>query len=835
VLGVVALLALVALALIPVVIAQSSRRPPPDLQLAARAQADGRYDDALALVSKLDQSDPDVAAVAGAARIARGRYKEAEDLLRPIALKAPTSAAALELGLLLKMLGHDDARPTLERVASAAARTNDPRVLARAGRALSALGAAHDANAAFRDAARAAPNDVDIQTAWGELWLATYDRREALKSFQIALKADPKWVPAMLGAARALSDDNPPQAAKLAQQVLEIAPTNVDAQLFLASGVVDDGGKRDEARAMVGKVLEINPSNIDALSLLTAIAYVDDKLPEFEATAAKALAIAPRSGEVFRVAAEHTAHAYRFDEAVVLARRSLTIEPDNARTLADLGTHLLRTGDEPEARRALEASFKKDAFNVVTYNLLNMMDTLDKFVTVKDGDVVLRMDPAEAPVMQDYVMSLAKRALSTLSKRYNFQVQGPILIEMFPKHDDFAVRNVGLPGMVYALGACFGRVVTIDSPRARPPGDFQWEATLWHELGHVISLQMSKHRLPRWASEGISTYEEKLAHAEWRRNQDMEFAGTLNRGEAPKLKDLNAAIMDPRTTSIAYYHAALFIEHVVELFGDAGLQRLLQAWGEGIDTEAALRKALDTDFDTLQVSFDKWIEGMFKDLRAALELPKDVDLRNAKLDDLRGLAEKFPGSYAVQLRLAAALREADDTDGTVQALERAHRLVPIATGDESPIAQIAQIALERKDTAAAIKALETQLAVDFDNVQAARRLAGLLRETSVTDPKRLEPVYRRIASIDPFDAEAHSHLGRFALERNDAETAVREFRAVLALGPVDRAAAHADLAESYLKSGQRAEARKQTLAALEIAPSYERAQNLLLELAGTRP
>jgi tetratricopeptide (TPR) repeat protein len=830
----VALLALLALAVIPVAIAQSSRRPPPDLQLAVRAQADGRYDEALALVGKLDQSDPDVAAVGGAARIARGRYKEAEDLLRPIAQKAPTSAAALELGLLLKMLGRDDARPTLERVASAAQRTNDPRVLARAARALGALGAAHDANAAFRDASRAAPDDVGIQTAWGELWLATYDRREALKSFQIALKADPKWVPAMLGAARALSDDNPPQAARLAQQVLEIAPTNVEAQLFLASDAID-GGNRDEARTMVAKVLEINPSNLDALSLLTAIAYVEDKLPEFEATAAKALAIAPRSGEVFRVAAEHTAHAYRFDEAVVLARRSLTVEPDNARTLGDLGTHLLRTGDEPEARRVLEASFKKDAFNVVTYNLLEMMDTLDKFVTVQDGDVVLRMDRTEAPVMQDYVMSLAKRALSTLSKRYNFQVQGPILIEMFPKHDDFAVRNVGLPGMIGALGACFGRVVTIDSPRARPPGDFQWEATLWHELAHVISLQMSKQRLPRWASEGISTYEEKLARREWMRNQDVEFAGTLNRGEVPKLKDLNAAFMDPRTISIAYYHGALFIEHLIEQYGDAGLHRLLRAWGEGLDTDAALRKALDTDFDTLQVGFDKRIEGTFKELRAALELPKDVDLRSAKLDDLRGLAEKFPGSYAVQLRLAAAQREADDLDAAVQTLERARTLVPMAIGNEAPIAQIAQIAIERKDTAAAIKALETQLAADFDNVQAARLLAGLLRDSGVTDRQRLEPVYQRIASIDPFDAGAHAALGRFALEKNDAETAVREFRAVLALGPVDKAAAHADLAESYLKSGKRPEARKETLAALEIAPSYERAQNLLLELAGTRP
>jgi len=54
--------------------------------------------------------------------------------------------------------------------------------------------------------------------------------------------------------------------------------------------------------------------------------------------------------------------------------------------------------------------------------------------------------------------------------------------------------------------------------------------------------------------------------------------------------------------------------------------------------------------------------------------------------------------------------------------------------------------------------------------------------------------------------------------------------AMLALAPVDRAAAHTDLAESYWKSGKNAEAKKQTLAALEIAPSYERAQDLLLKL-----
>ena len=79
---------------------------------------------------------------------------------------------------------------------------------------------------------------------------------------------------------------------------------------------------------------------------------------------------------------------------------------------------------------------------------------------------------------------------------------------MFPKHDDFAVRTLGLPGMVGALGACFGRVVTLDSPRRGRPGTFNWAATLWHELAHVITLQMSGNRLPRWLTEGISMFEE---------------------------------------------------------------------------------------------------------------------------------------------------------------------------------------------------------------------------------------------------------------------------------------------------------------------------------------
>jgi tetratricopeptide (TPR) repeat protein len=76
--------------------------------------------------------------------------------------------------------------------------------------------------------------------------------------------------------------------------------------------------------------------------------------------------------------------------------------------------------------------------------------------------------------------------------------------------------------------------------------------------------------------------------------------------------------------------------------------------------------------------------------------------------------------------------------------------------------------------------------------------------------------------------------GDLALKRNEPDAAIRSFRTVLALKPVDQAAAHANLADAYFRAGRRAEARKEVLAALEIAPSYERAQDLLLKIAEVR-
>jgi Flp pilus assembly protein TadD len=668
------------------------------------------------------------------------------------------------------------------------------------------------------------------------LFLEKYDYANAMKSYERVLELDPRYAPALLGAARALEGDDPPQAAGAIKRLLQINPSSVDAYIFLA-GQAADVDHRAEARELLGKALAVNPSGLEAHSALAALAFVEDKPQEFDAEVVKVLAIAPAYGGVYRATGELLAHNYRFEEAVAMTRRALALTPRDPQSLADLGAQLLRTGDETGARQALESSFNLDPYNAIVLNSLKMLDSLDNFETIRDGDLIIKMHKDEAPVLKEYVIPLAHKALSTMAAKYEMTVKGPILIEMFPKHDDFAVRTLGLPGMIGALGACFGRVVTLDSPKARqPPGDFLWEATLWHELGHVITIQMSNSRVPRWLTEGISEWEETQARKDWTRPGEAMFARMASRGEAIKLKELNEAFQDPKRISLAYYQGRLVVDYMVTTFGQAGLNKLLRAYGQGLDTNAALKQTLNTDLDSMQAGFDQYIERTFGQLQKALTVPKDTDLARATLDSLRTLARENPQSYPVQEAYGLALRKVGSHDEAMQVFERAAALAPTAVGDESPHAQMADIAIGKKDRKRAIAELTALFAVDFENLDAAEQLAALLKEDGVNDPAKLRPVYERIVALNPYNGEARSSLGRVALQRNDFDFAAREFRTAIALKPIDPAVAHTDLAESYLKSGKRDEAKRQALAALEIAPAYARAQDLLLQLtdAGAR-
>jgi cellulose synthase operon protein C len=808
--------------------ADTQAAPPADLTTALAFLARGQLDDALGLAASLDA--PSGAFVGGRVAAVRGRYQDAERLLGLAAEADPAGEAGLELGLFLRTMGRRD--EAVEWLAGVVEGLPDPESadsMVRAARAARALGQFRMANGLFRQALALEPGSASVNLHWGELLLEKYNRPEARRSFEAALDVAPDLARAHLGLARVLAGENPPAASAAARRALDIDPTLAAAHVFLAEQALD----RREATAAneaIAKALEINPNHLDARSLVAVVAWLEDRVVDFEREVQQVLALNPLHGEVFRATGQHTASRYRFEEAAALVRRALGVDPSNTRARADLGMHLLRTGDEEQARQALDEAFQADPYDVVTFNLLAMFDTLQTFEVIEDADLVVKLHPDEAPVLREHVVPLARAALDDLSARYDITPRGPVLVEVFPRHDDFAVRTLGLPGMIGALGACFGRVVTRDSPRARPPGTFNWAATLWHELAHVVTLQLSNQRVPRWLTEGLSVLEERRARAEWGRESEFDFVDAMGRGAVLPLSQLNAGFSDPLTISLAYFQASLVAEHIVELHGEAAIRRMLQAYGRGLDDAAVLSEVLGSGFEALQGSFDRFLEARYGAMRRALETPEALarQLAGADVETLSRLAAEHPGSFRVLVALGEARSADGDTDGAIDAWRRAAALVPVATGEASPRVAAAELAALLGDTATAASELEAALRHHHTGLPLVRRLAELAEQAG--DDVRRRAAAERLIAIDPFDATAYTTLGRLSLGAGEADEAVRQFRLALTAGATDAVSARTDLAEGLLLAGRASDAKREVIGALESAPRYERGLELLLRI-----
>ncbi|MCC7009166.1 MAG: tetratricopeptide repeat protein [Acidobacteria bacterium] len=751
-----------------------------------------------------------------------GKHEDARARLTPLAERAPLGDASLELGLLDLATGRRaEARRRLDALASVRSFSgpDDFFRLARAARGTREFLLANDAYQRIADVPRA-----DIQTEWGDMFFERHQPGDAVTNYRKALEIDAQWVPAMLGLARALASENPAESRKQLEAARAQAPGHPDVALVTAQQRLEAEDPAGAAAAL-DELAAIQPNTIEEAAERMAVIYKERGIEALDESAARARAIDPTSGLGYRRASEQAAHDYRFDDSAALARKAIEADPDDAAAHFSLGLALMRTGDEPAARTALETSWDLDKSAPLTKNLLDLLDRLDGFDIVSHEDFIFKFAKEETAVMRVFAIPLAEEAYRQFVERYGITPKGPLLVEVFPRHDDFAVRTLGLPGLVGALGACFGRVVTMDSPRARPPGDFSWQATLWHELAHVFTLQASDYRVPRWLTEGVSTYEEHRRQPAWGRELTLEFANRLAKGENFGVKKLPQAFKRPETLSLAYFEASLLVEHLVALNGEAGLRTLLQAYGNRDKDDQAFAKAFGRSVDDVEKSFAAFLDERYAGVRDAMADPPS-QVAPTDVAALRARAEKAPGNFLSQLALGRALLRSGDATGAREPLERAAALVPMAMGEESPKALLAGM-VEKTDPARARRLLRELLTYDHTNIGAARRLAALA--SAGGDAANEDYALALVAELDPFDAVAHSRLGGRLLAKGDAAGALREFQAALAIGPANLAEAHADAAEALLKLGRRQEARREALEALQQAPTFARAQDLLLE------
>ena len=798
----------------------------------------GNPDDAKRAVQASRDSAARKSVASALIAIYEGKDDDAKRTLTPLVSgESADDDAMLELGLLELRHGRKDAATDLLTRATQSSKDLDTDGFLLMARASAATGDVTVANSIFQRIGPAEPDRADVQAAWGDLWLQTHSDAEAARSYQDALKADPAWVPALIGAARALRGADGAVSDQLLTKAQQIAPKSPDVWLFTAETQMDVEDFA-AARASLDKAAALRPNWVPELAARASVIFARGTAADVEPIIAQAKAINPASTEVLRAVAAQAAQLYRNDEAAAFAKRAVAADPSVAGPHADLGAYLLRTGDEAQARTELEAAFKIDPYDTVTFNLLQMLDGLEKFTVIKDGDLVFKFTPEDAAVLSPYAIPLGQAAYKEYVSRYGFTPQGPIYIEIFDQHDSFAVRTIGLPGIVGALGACFGRVIAMDSPKARPPGDFSWQATLWHEMAHVFTLQLSKYRVPRWLTEGLSQYEEHRRSAPWGRELTMQYASLMAQGRTFSIKQLSETF---KTHQIAmgYFEASLVAEHLEQLGGTTALRTLLAAYADGADDTQAMTKAFGKTVPEIETSFKAFAEERFGALRDALKDPavaagaragQSAKIADDDLPALRARAEAQPKHYPSQMAVASELVRTQQGAAAKPFLQRAAALAPPAGGEDGPFALLATIAIQTGDKAEARKNLRHLLDYNHDNIAAARTLATLALEANAGD--EIDFALTRIADLDPFDGEAHTQLGRRQIAKGNADRALIEFKAALALGPANMADARTDLGEAYLKLGRKDEAKKEAFAALELAPTFARAQDLLLAALG---
>src|SRR5690606_10328999 len=129
-----------------------------------------------------------------------------------------------------------------------------------------------------------------------------------------------------------------------------------------------------------------------------------------------------------------------------------------------------------------------------------------RYATSKTEHFIYKYHDSEIEILKPYLEEWSEEAWQKQTKLFGFEPEGPLTIELCHSFQDQAARTVGLPNLG-ALGVCFGKLCTVVSPReAKNHQPFNWRKVMEHEFCHVMTLQMSQFRVPRWYTEAFSTY-----------------------------------------------------------------------------------------------------------------------------------------------------------------------------------------------------------------------------------------------------------------------------------------------------------------------------------------
>ncbi len=682
-----------------------------------------------------------------------------------------------------------------------------------------------DALRVYDEAIARDSTNLDTRTELGFLFLEKYNGTDARTMLEGVLAVNPKHPRALLGMSRVTAFGGQGDPSSFVRQSLAVNPSDPTARAESALLLIDVE-RYDEAAAEAIRGLAADTGAAAPLTALAAARFLSGDTANFQRALDRAHARLPGAADAEVTLANVAARNRLYREATAFAEQGVARDPKAGRALALLGVNQLRLGEIAEGKASLERAFVLDPYDTWSKNTLDLLDTFGGYQEIRTPRFVFVVEKKDAALLALYAVPLAEEAFDSLAARYGYRPTAPVRVEMFRSNADFSVRTVGLTGLG-ALGVCFGPVVAMDSPAARPVGEFNWGSTLWHELAHTFTLGATDNRIPRWLSEGLSVFEERRARPSWGADVSPDFLAAYAAKRLVPPSRMNDGFMRPRFPQeviLSYYEASLVAEWIEQQKGIAGIRAMLAGYRRGATTAQVVREVLGMDLAQLDAQFDSYVRTRFAKEMAAVT-PKSSATRG---DDVA-----WDGPFADAMRAATALAERQQWDGAVQELEKAKRLFPSYSGEDSPYRTLASIHLTRGDTAAAIRELQEMTARSETAYSANLDLDALVGSRG--DSAAALAALDRAIYISPFDIALHQRLAARASKASAHRLAVREREAVLALDPSDRVEAMYQLALAHATAGDAVAARREVLRTLDLAPNFEKAQALLLTLQEKRP
>jgi tetratricopeptide (TPR) repeat protein len=652
------------------------------------------------------------------------------------------------------------------------------------------------------------PNSPAIwRVRYGMLFHERFNDTDAADLFQEALAKDPSNVEAYVGLAIVSSDGFDSKAGEYAAKAIALDPKLAEAHELLADLELTNDDT-DTAVAEADKAIALENDALDAMATHAAVELIADRSPD--AWLAKIQAINPGYGEAYVHIARQLELHYRYEDAVTYYRKAIEVEPRLWIAHSELGIDLMRLGKQEEPSRELELSYNNDYRDAATVNSLKLLDSYKNFDTFSDPTTILKLDKAEAAQLLPYMQAELHTILATYEKKYRMTLPGPVQVEVYPNHEDFAVRTTGMPGLG-ALGVTFGEVIAMDSPSARKPGDFNWGATLWHEMSHVFILTATNHRVPRWFTEGLAVHEEGKRSPEWSNRATPDVLIAIRDKKLLPVADLDRGFVIPEYPSqviVSYFQAGTICDFIEAKWSEDKLLDMVHSFAHLQTTAQAIQQNLGMSTEQFDQQYLAWINQKY------------------------GTEAAHFDEWKVKLKALVAAAEQKQYDTVLQQGPAVIAMYPEYVDDANAYELVAEADKARGDAKSEAAILTAYEHVGGQMPDDLKRLATL--EESAGQPAEAAATLERLNYIYPVkDEDLHRRLGDLLYAQKQYQGAIREYNVLAASNPVDKAGAQFDLAQAYFAAGQMDKAEDSVLGALETAPGYRPAQKLLLELQKT--